>query len=117
MSTDTFANRLTEAMRIRGLTQTELAERTGFTQAAIHYWRTGHVLAKQNGVYQLAKALNVSEAWLMGADCPMVRVEPNSADHELRVALFGGDQTVTDEEWREVQQFVEYIKSKRGAKN
>ena len=34
-------------------------------------------------------------------------------NQDIRVALFGGDQEVTDDEWEEVQRFVDFVKSKR----
>ncbi|MCL2052275.1 MAG: helix-turn-helix domain-containing protein [Lachnospiraceae bacterium] len=78
---DTFKNRLSMAMNSCGINTTELAEKTGYSKASISQWVNGIYEAKQDGVYQLAQALNVSEAWLMGYDVPMakkiVRISPN----------------------------------------
>lgn len=70
---DTFANRLNDAMRIRNMKATELSEKTGIAKSSLSEYINGKYEAKQDGVYLLAKALEVSEAWLMGADVPMER--------------------------------------------
>jgi len=70
---DTFQNRLCEAMKIREINGVELAKRTGYNKANISQWVNGIYEAKQEGVYKLANALNINEAWLMGYDVPMER--------------------------------------------
>lgn len=76
---DTFANRLNKAMRIRNMKATELSEKTGISKSSLSEYINGKYEAKQNGIYLLAKALNVSEAWLMGCDVPMEK----EIDNEL----------------------------------
>ena len=68
---DSFSNRLNEAIRIRNIKPIELSEKTGIDKSKISSYMNGRYKAKQKGVYLLAKALNVSEAWLMGLDVPM----------------------------------------------
>ena len=76
---DTFANRLNKAMRIRNMKATELSEKTGISKSSLSEYINGKYEAKQNGIYLLAKVLNVSEAWLMGCDVPMEK----EIDNEL----------------------------------
>ena len=71
---DTFSNRLNAAMRIRNIKATELSIITGIAKSSLSEYINGKYEAKQDGVYLLAKALNVSEAWLMGLDVPMERI-------------------------------------------
>lgn len=71
----TFRQRLVDAMRSKGLTQTELSVATGISKARINQYVNGVYEAKQDGVYLIAKALNVSEAWLMGFDVPRERTQ------------------------------------------
>ena len=70
---DTFANRLNTAMRLKNIKATELSEKTGIAKSSLSEYINGKYEAKQDGVYLLANALNVSEAWLMGLDVPMER--------------------------------------------
>jgi len=74
MRVDTFANRLNEAIRIRGIKKIDLAKKTGIDKASISQWVKGVYEARQEGVYKLSKALEVNEAWLMGYDIPMERL-------------------------------------------
>lgn len=70
---DTFTNRLNTAIRIRNIKPVELSEKTGIDKSKISSYMSGRYKAKQDGVYLLAKALDVNEAWLMGCDVPMER--------------------------------------------
>ncbi len=70
---NTTAKRLKEGMEIRGLKQTDLVEKTGISKGALSSYLSGRYIPKQNNIYLLAKALDVNEAWLMGADVPMER--------------------------------------------
>lgn len=70
---DTFSNRLNTAMRIRNIKATDLSEKTGIAKSSLSEYINGKYEAKQDGVYLLAKALSVNEAWLMGLDIPMER--------------------------------------------
>ncbi len=65
---DTFPNRLAKAMKMRGMKQVELAEKTGINKSKISSYLSGRYKAKQDGIYALATALNINAAWLMGFD-------------------------------------------------
>ncbi len=69
----TFAQRLRSGLDIRNMTQTELANRSGISKSSISRYIKGDWEGKQGAVYELAKALYVNEAWLMGYDVPMER--------------------------------------------
>ena len=73
MGTATFAERLNEALKIRNISQNELAKRAGIHKSSISYYANGTYEAKQDGLTKLALALDVSEVWLMGLDVPMKR--------------------------------------------
>jgi transcriptional regulator with XRE-family HTH domain len=82
---DSFKNRLNQALEIRGMKPIELSNRTGLSKARISQYTNGVYEAKQKALYLIARALNVSEAWLMGHDVPMERLmyEKNAAEVEL----------------------------------
>lgn len=56
---------------MRQMTQSELAKRSGISKSSISRYIKGDWEGKQSAVYELAKALGVTEAWLMGYDVPM----------------------------------------------
>lgn len=74
--TATFAQRLREGLDLRGMKQIELATRSGISKYSISHYLKGDWEGKQDAVYELARALNVSEAWLMGYDVPTERSAP-----------------------------------------
>lgn len=66
-------NRLQEAMDSAGLNQNELSRKTGINKGSINCYLKGRYTPKQNNIFLLSKALNVSEGWLMGLDVDRVR--------------------------------------------
>lgn len=82
MIVDTFTNRLNQVMHEQGLRQIDLVKKTklvmekyiknykgnGIDKSLLNKYIKGVAIAKQDKIYILAKALNVSEGWLMGYD-------------------------------------------------
>lgn len=68
MATTAFSTRLKEAMTARGLRATELADATGLSRARISQYTNGKYVPGADGICRLAKALAVSEAWLLGGE-------------------------------------------------
>lgn len=70
-----IASRINYAMSLKGYNQVELAKKTKIGIGSINQYVLGKVSPKQDRIYLLAEALDVSEEWLMGFDVPMVRVK------------------------------------------
>ena len=75
-----IAERLKNALEIRDISQSELSRKTGIGKSSISTYLTGEYEPKQKNIYKMALALNVNEAWLMGADVPMER-QDTAASH------------------------------------
>lgn len=73
------ATRIQKRMEQLGLKQTDLVERTGISKGALSSYLSGRYVPKQTNTYLIAEALNVDEAWLMGADVPMERKNKTSS--------------------------------------
>lgn len=67
--------RIRQGMELRGMKAVDLVQATGIGKSAISQYISGKYEPKQVAIHKIAKALNVSEAWLMGYDVPMQRVE------------------------------------------
>ena len=80
--TDTCSNRIKTALLIRGMKQSELCQITQIPKSAISQYISGAFEPKQDRIYLISKALNVSEAWLIGYDVPMERQEKKTAPSE-----------------------------------
>ncbi|WP_083588902.1 helix-turn-helix domain-containing protein [Clostridium sp. Marseille-P3244] len=67
------AQRIKEALELRNMKQADLVEKTQISKGALSSYISGAYEPKQKNLYKIAKALNVSESWLMGLDVPMER--------------------------------------------
>lgn len=63
-----FSKRLKETMITRGITQSDLSAMTSIRASSISDWLNDKYSPKQDKIAIIAKALNVSPAWLMGYD-------------------------------------------------
>lgn len=62
----TFAERLKEGLELRNKTRAQLAKETGISEGALSNYYHGKYEPNATNIYLIAKALNVSEAWLLG---------------------------------------------------
>lgn len=70
---ESCSKRIAEALKIKGMKQYELCKLANVPKSSLSLYLSGAYEPKQDRVYDMAKALNVSEAWLMGYDVPMER--------------------------------------------
>lgn len=68
---DNFSKRFCEALEIRKVTAADLSRQLGLNEGTISNYKKGKYEPKQRRLQQIADTLNVSIAWLMGADVPM----------------------------------------------
>ena len=76
----TCADRIKRGLQVKGMKQAELCQITKIPKSAISQYISGAFEPKQDRIYLIAKALNVSEAWLMGFDVPMEREKSPQSD-------------------------------------
>ena len=70
---DTFAHRLSYAIKIRNVRPADVAKVTGISKTNLSCYMSGKYEAKQDGVEILSKVLDVNPVWLMGYDVPIDR--------------------------------------------
>lgn len=73
MGKSTFAKRLNAIIKEQNIRQIDLCKKTGIGKSAMSQYLRGSFAPKQQKLCELAAALNVSEAWLMGFDVPRER--------------------------------------------
>ncbi len=66
-------DRIKIALKLRELTQSELAEKAHIDKGQLSSYLSGKYKPRQNNIDALSIALDVNEAWLMGFDVPMER--------------------------------------------
>lgn len=67
----TFRERLIEALRVREITASELANRSGLSKPRLSQYINGVYEPKQSAIKTIAETLHISIPWLMGYDVPM----------------------------------------------
>lgn len=86
----TCAERIKIALTIKGMKQSDLCRLTKIPKSALSQYISGAFEPKQDRIYLMAQALNVSEAWLMGLDVPMERQAKKNSPSES--ALTEGEE-------------------------
>ena len=88
---ETCGKRIEKALMIRHIKQAELCKLANVPKSSLSLYLKGAYEPKQDRLYSMAQALNVSEFWLMGYDVPMDR--DNSSDP---VKLTNNEKTMLD---------------------
>jgi len=81
-------NRVREALRIRGMKQVELCEKTKIKKSSLNNWLRQRWQPKQDALLKMARVLDVSEMWLAGYDVPMQRPVAQIKNDELAQLIF-----------------------------
>jgi transcriptional regulator with XRE-family HTH domain len=77
------AQRISTALTKRGMRQSELCNIAKVPKSSLSLYLSGAYEPKQDRIYAMSKALNVSEAWLMGYDVPMEREKSSPEEPKL----------------------------------
>ena len=64
------ARRLKEALSDMGMTQQELADKSGIGKSSISHYINGSNEPANKSAFEMARVLNVNPAWLMGLEVP-----------------------------------------------
>lgn len=114
-----ISDRLREAMNIRSKKQVDLERETGINRSAISRYLSGEYEPKNKPIYELAKALDVSEQWLMGYDVPMERPKAqknNDAISDIVLKLRSDEEFLSivdkiskmdSEKWKSLNAFLD----------
>lgn len=102
----TFAERLNEALEHKSISAAELARALNVADATISNYRKGIYAPKQRRSEKIARFLNVSVDWLLGADVPMNPLNlmpPTITDDVVTFPILGsiatGYDEATGEDW------------------
>lgn len=93
---DKICNRIKKGMQARNMQAIDICNATGISKASMSQYINGVVQPKNDRVYSIAKALDVSEAWLLGYDVCMDRENKLSIDNAHLVAQIRNDTRMTE---------------------
>lgn len=91
------AKRLKEALSDKGMTQQELADKSGIGKSSISHYVNGSNEPANKSAFEMAKVLNVNPAWLMGLEVPKESIS-NLEDKLIKTRLDLFDIDENDEE-------------------
>lgn len=80
-------DRLKEALTAANMKPIQLSEITGIPKSMLSYYLNGKTKPKADRIYKISKALNVSEAWLLGYDVPQVRTAEQKKNDNLVMVI------------------------------
>ena len=83
---ESCSKRLYKALSVKGMKQTDICNITGIPKSAMSQYIKGSFEPKQDRIYLLSQALDVSEAWLMGYDVPMEKETLPTVEERLTEA-------------------------------
>ena len=86
---ESCSQRIARALLIKGMRQSELCKLANVPKSSLSLYLSGAYEPKQDRIYDIARVLNVSEAWLMGYDVPMEKEKNSPSD---KVELTEGEK-------------------------
>lgn len=102
----TIGERMREIRKRKKMTLEQVSQLTGISRPTINRYETGAISnIPSDKIEAISNALNVSPAEIMGWD-----EKPAVPNEELKFALFGGADDITDEMLQEVIQFAKMVK-------
>lgn len=102
--------RLVELRKKHDLTQQDMARILGISRQAYSNYELGNREADYSTLKKLSNYFNVTVDYLLGESDTPEKNRP-ATDNDIKVALFGGADEVTDEMWNDVKKFVSFVKS------
>lgn len=102
--------RIQIALHDKNMKQSELVKITGLPKSAISQYVAGKHEPTQTPTYLIAKALDVSEAWLMGYDVPKTRGERiKTVVTPDEKSLLDKYAELSDEKKTELLKYLDYL--------
>lgn len=93
-------DRIRQLLKHFQINQTEFCKKTGINKSALSNYLSGNRLPRQDQLYKIADAFDISAAWLMGYNVPMsyertnVVYTNNIGDTKPSLVLYGHDERV-----------------------
>ena len=83
--------RISEALTKRAMRQADLCKLAKVPKSSLSLYLSGAYEPKQDRIFDMARVLNVSEAWLMGYDVPIDRSDQKNSP-SVKVDLSDGEK-------------------------
>lgn len=113
VSTLVIFTRIREAAKANGVKISYLCDKIGVCRTYFANTEAQGRDIPDERLEDIARVIGTTVEYLRGiSDDPTPEEKRKSTDHELKVALFGGDAEVSDAMWEEVKQYAQYVRQK-----
>lgn len=99
---------INEYLKNHNMLQKDFADIIGVQPNTLSQWINGKRQPDYDSLIIMSRVLKVPIDTLLGADTIETR-EPT--EYDIQVALFGGAEHVSEENWKKVKEFAEFLKS------
>ena len=108
-------DRINLCLAKNGIDGAEMSRDLGFSNSAYSQWNTRKYKPSKKKLMQIADYFDVSLEWLMFGDDDLKTKNPTVQmdDEELKFALFGDSDVMTDEDLQAVKSYAAFLKNKR----
>jgi len=114
MGNTIIGERIAERRKALGLTLDDIAAEIGVAKSTVSRYESGNIeVLKLPVIEAIARVLHVDPAWLVGkADKMDVTKPAKVTEDDIKFALFGGSEEITDEMYEEVKRFAAYVRAR-----
>ncbi len=110
-------NRLKTSREEAGFSQKQVAIELGVSAPTVCEWEKSKKYPSTENLMKLSSLYNVSVDYLLGkTDKKNTAPNGSVSEEDIKIALFGGADEITDEMWQEAKAFAEYIKDRERRK-
>lgn len=108
---NTIGARLYDLRISRGETQEQVANDCGITSVSLSRYETGQHMPKMDILARLAEHYGTTTDKIING--PQPKTAPAITDDDIKFALFGGAEGITDADYEDVKRYAAFIASKR----
>lgn len=112
MDSTAVTARIDALLKRRGISKGAFYAACGISSSAYSQWNTGRTAPRPASLRRVADYLDVPYEYLaQGTGLPEPEAEPSRpvSDEDIKFALFGGGQDITDEMYDEVKRFARMV--------
>lgn len=104
---------ITDLLNKKGISAAKMMRDLGFSNGLFSQWKKGLQKPSAEKLSKIADYFEVTVDYLLGTD-----PKPSApvSDDDLKFALWGGAEGITDEMFEEVKAFAEFVKNREEAK-
>lgn len=107
-----FYDRFVAICKQRNVSPSQVAIQCGFNKSSVTNWKKNGYAPRQEILKKIADYFNVSVDYLLGNESKVPDAEQPATESQIKFALFGGEEDITDEMLDEVKAFAQFVKNK-----